>query len=186
MSLKKLLPYILIILILTVAAVVVLRNRNNTTYKSNMSYTTNDLSSTTKSSSTPSTLQNNSFTDPDFGFVFKYPSDVSIGRFEEGDGINIVLNKASGSVAQIYITPFDEAGVITSARIKKDLPDKVIEQPGDTKIGGNQTFVFYSKADDGSKVREYWFVSSGNLYRVTTPVNQDELTQKILATWENE
>lgn len=126
----------------------------------------------------------NFYIDPDFGFKFSHEPEISVSRFEEGEGIVLLLKNNNSAFAQIYITEFDEAGPVTPERIKKDLPDKEINEPGNINIGGGPALVFYSKDDSGLKVREYWFVEGGYLYRVTTEPKDDSLVQELLNTWE--
>lgn len=129
---------------------------------------------------------NNFYSDEQFNFGFWHPKEISLARFEEGEGVALIFNQNNQSFAQGYISEFDEQGPITKERILKDLPDKVIENPAQTKIGGNETFVFFSREDKGLNMREYWFVRNFYLYRFSVLKEQDEIFQKILNTWQNE
>ena len=94
-----------------------------------------------------------------------------------------------GNSFQIFITPFDENGPITPERIKKDLPNAVVENPTPVKVAGAQALSFVG-AGDGFKTAEVWFVwppepyPNGNyLYQITSRLEDAALIENILKTW---
>jgi hypothetical protein len=85
MPFKKFLPYILIALILAAAAFFIFHRTDDPKSAEQKSDSVNLKSEIINQKSSPASPSTNSFTDPDFGFSFKYPLDVKLGRFEEGD-----------------------------------------------------------------------------------------------------
>ena len=126
----------------------------------------------------------NEFSSPDFGFSFEYPSNLNLQEFDDENGHMIL-----GNSFQIFITPFDENGPITPERIKKDLPNAVVENPTPVKVAGAQALSFVG-AGDGFKTAEVWFVwppapyPNGNyLYQITSRLEDAALIENILKTW---
>ena len=68
-------------------------------------------------------------TDPSFSF--QYPGDFSVTSIpdEYGEVILVKNPKAEKQEFQIFIGEFDEPGPITPERIKKDMPELLIEEP---------------------------------------------------------
>ncbi len=124
------------------------------------------------------------YKDSDLNFSFKYSPDLFISRFYEGEGLSVLIKNSSETLAQIYVTEFDEPGPVTQERIHRDLPDKEVTEPRTEKVGGVAALVFSSKDDSGLLVKERWFVNNGFLYRVTTSLEQEKTIQEILNTWE--
>src|SRR3989344_2393169 len=84
---------------------------------------------------------------------------------------------------------FDETGPITPERIKKDLPNAVVENPTPTKVGEVDALSFIGQGD-GFKTAEVWFVwppepyPNGNyLYQITAKVEDAKLLEGIISTW---
>lgn len=120
------------------------------------------------------------------GFSFEHPTDMTITSFDEGDG-EVMLGQGEGHRSfQIFILPFDEEGVITPDRIKKDIPNMVIESPQQVLIGKNHdvtALIFLSESPELGKTREAWFAYSGYLYQVTTHADADSFIGPLLETW---
>ena len=95
----------------------------------------------------------------------------------------LVKNAASDNGFQIFITAFDESGVITKERILKDIPDAVINGDEYIDIGGEKALSFISQDDLGGKTREIWAVHSGYLYRIKAYESFEEELFKIIKTW---
>lgn len=146
------------------------------------------------------------FTHPKYLFSFKYPKDFNATSFEDGEGdMVLVQSKDSKSGFQMYITPFDEPGPITTKRVKKDLPDIMIEDPQqiELRISANEktnqresripALIFFSQSESLGRTREVWFLwpedpkLAGNyLYQVTAPAESDKELSKIMATFKFE
>jgi hypothetical protein len=123
-----------------------------------------------------------------YNFSFDYPSTFKTSNFIEGDGEQIQFQSDSGDWFQIYVTPWDEADIITPERIKKDLPSIVIKEPQQVIIGpkqkdgiGPHALIFYSK-DGFTETREIWFVENGYLFQITTYKRLDSVIGSILST----
>ncbi|MEQ1561451.1 MAG: hypothetical protein ABL899_01855 [Nitrospira sp.] len=125
-----------------------------------------------------------------YAFSFTYPSSMKTSNFREGDGEQILFqDDANKNWFQINITPWDESGDLTVARIKKDIPDIVIKDPQSVILGpdqksssGPKAIIFFSKEASLGETREVWFVKNGNLYQVTTYKRLDALISQILST----
>ncbi|HBT81265.1 TPA: hypothetical protein DEB04_00890 [Candidatus Giovannonibacteria bacterium] len=124
-----------------------------------------------------------------FNFSFT-PPNSNLQEFDDENG-HVIL----GSSFQIFITPFDETGPITPERIKKDLPNAVVENPTPTKVGpstgsGQADALSFIGQGDGFKTAEVWFVwppepyPNGNyLYQITAKVEDAKLLEGIISTW---
>ncbi len=131
------------------------------------------------------------YTDPDYGFSFERPDGFTVTRFQDEKGdVVLAQGRSSDQSFQIFITPFDEEGPITSPRIKQDLPKMLIQNPIEAEIGGVPALVFFSNKESLAKTREAWFVyperpqPNGNyLFQVLAPAEFDAELSKIMATW---
>ncbi len=130
------------------------------------------------------------YTDPDYGFSFDRPDGFTVTRFQDEKGDVVLAQGPANQTFQIFISPFDEEGPITSPRIKQDLPKMLIQNPIEAEIGGVPALVFFSNKESLAKTREVWFVypenplPNGNqLYQVSAPGEFDQELSKIMATW---
>ena len=124
----------------------------------------------------------------DLGFSFQYPEGFLQTEFEDENG-TVILFEASGRGFQIFVSPFDESGPLTAERIKKDLPNLVMENPTLTKVAGEDSLSFIGSGGE-FKTAEVWFVwppepyPNGNyFYQITSSAEFDEELSKIMATW---
>lgn len=131
----------------------------------------------------------NTFTHKKYNFSFNYPSSMKTSNFNEGDGEQILFQGDNKDWFQIYITPWDEEGDITAARIKQDLPDMVITSPQNAVLGprqkegvGPRALIFFSKDSSLGETREVWFVMNGNLYQITTYKKLDTMIGQVLSS----
>ena len=147
---------------------------------------------------------------PTFGFSFQYPKGFKTGIFPAGEGETIVVEKspedepttAGGSAPekaregfQIYISAFDEEGPLTLERVKKEIPDLIVESPQTVILGSSaskdfEALVFFSRNESLGRTREAWFVwpqspqPDGNyLYQISAYASFDAELSKIMATW---
>ncbi len=142
----------------------------------------------------------------ELGIYFNYPEGFNVSGFAEGDaGYTILAQKPNAKESfQIFVSDFDEPGPITPERVKKDVPDMVIEDPKQVLIGmfstssNNNNFsssgveklpsgkipalIFFGKSESLGRTREVWFVHSGKLYQLTTYADLDSLIGPILET----
>lgn len=129
------------------------------------------------------------YTDPDYGFSFDYPDDLTIGKVPGEKGIAIIVQKTVSGLSttgfQVSITPFDEPDqVLTSDRIHRDIPDLTVGEPQEAVIGQNLHVLIFWGDDPGlGKTREVWMVRGGNLYQITAPAAFDKELAGILQTW---
>ncbi|MDP3697297.1 MAG: hypothetical protein Q8R55_04710 [Candidatus Taylorbacteria bacterium] len=136
----------------------------------------------------------------DVSFRFLYPPDFTVTEIDDEQGYTILAqNSAKKAAFQIFLNPFDEPGPVTPARIKKDLPNLIIENPQPVLIGADKNIpalIFFSqdlpsqlstKSLEGKslgRTREIWFVGNGHLFQVETFADQDSIIGPVMDTWE--
>ena len=118
-------------------------------------------------------LEHNFLLDVPKGFHFTEMSD---------NGAVILFEGSAGESFQIFIIPFDELGPLTPERIKRDLPQKGIQNPRAGTLDGVKALAFSSR-EGMEEVFEIWFVHAGNLFQITTKADFADTLQKILQTW---
>lgn len=117
------------------------------------------------------------------GYSFRYPSEFKIGSFDEGEGYVLLgQNEATKEWFQFFITEFDESEPLTVERIKKDLPNLMIENPVNIVIGQekNISALLFSSKNQAGQTREVWFSSGGYLFQASTVDGGDGLIGPIL------
>lgn len=133
----------------------------------------------------------NEYRNPDFGFSFQYPEGMNLQEFDDENGHVILFDSSDSSHRsyQIFISPFDEVNSITPARIKKDLPGAVVENPTSIKVGGRDALSFIGQGDN-FKTAEVWFIyppephPNGNyFYQLTAKLEDAKLVEEVLKTW---
>jgi len=149
---------------------------------------------------------------PSLPFAFAHPKELVSNTFQDGESEIVLLqgsdpNQEIQIVARAFDEPFDPApfdsaqdeqgkpGPLTVERIKRDLPEMVIEEPQNALIGSAQipALLFWSSDASLGRTREVWFVyperSRGvvsYLYQVTTKAENDDLLAGIMETWRDE
>lgn len=123
------------------------------------------------------------YTHPDYGFTLRYPGNLKLGKFPEGEGEIILLQGASANEGfQIFISPYNETEEFSKEVILKAEPKMKIENDKNIKIGGittgeegnDQTTVLpiqalsFDSSSDSGTTHEVWFVADGNLYQATS------------------
>ncbi len=128
------------------------------------------------------------YSHPTLNFTFDYPSSFSASSFTTEDGMeNIVVQEiTTGKGFQVSISPIDEdIPALTVERIRKDLPNLLIESPQDVILGDagkGVAFISNDSAFDG-RSREVWFVLNRNLYQIRTYIKYDEVLKAVLSSW---
>ena len=124
----------------------------------------------------------------DVMFRFLYPPDFTVTEIDDELGYTILAqNSAKKAAFQIFLNPFDEPGPITPARIKKDLPNMVIENPKPVLIGADKNIpalIFFSQEPSLGRTREIWFVGNGHLFQVETFADQDSMIGPVMDTFQ--
>lgn len=132
------------------------------------------------------------YTNSTYGFSLSLPEGMQATSFAEGEGEMILItndkllmpNEEKNFQMQIYASPFDEDIVLTSERIKKDLPEMVMENTGSTKIGDIPAVSFISENEQGQKTKEVWFVKEGNLYQISALAENESKLNEIVKSWQ--
>ena len=109
------------------------------------------------------------YTHPKTGLTFEYPSDFELYVVEEDGGEIIIGEKAEYGLAfQIFIQPFDEPGPLTVERIRRDLPDMVMEGAGESELlrTADPVVTFLGFDHTLGPIPQAWFVRDGYLYQV--------------------
>jgi hypothetical protein len=130
------------------------------------------------------------YTHAELGFSFRYPRGFRVNEVPHGDGAETVLIEdptRERQGFQVFSMPYDEEGPLTEARIRADLPTKVMEDVHPVQVDGVEGLAFTS--DDNThnqglgRLFEVWTVHHGVLYQlVTYPELAGEL-QQVLRTW---
>jgi hypothetical protein len=112
------------------------------------------------------------YTNAAFDFSLTYPSDLSVSKYDEGEGVtSIVFQEANERAGfQIFVTPYPYIGEpITQARIKADVPTLDMQDTDSLTIGtGTQALSFASSDPDFGPTRELWFAHGSYLFEVVT------------------
>lgn len=137
-----------------------------------------------------------------FGFSLEHPKEFKVSEFNDEKGLVILFEEAGGSRGfQIFVSEFDEPGPITVEKVRKDLPNLIMEEPQEVGLpagsppAGSSTsqsvrsLIFFSRDESLGRTREAWFIwpedpkLSGNyLFQVTARAELDEELSKIMAT----
>lgn len=130
----------------------------------------------------------NTYTNNAYGFSFNYPSNLKIGeqRAPGGRAVTILAQDVVQHLGfQVYITPFaDPDSVITEARVVASLPDVVVSDAHEARLGPSSPGLAFLTNDSAfGKSRQVWVVYQQHLYQISSYSSQDALLQKVLSTW---
>ena len=180
---KKLIFAIIILLLAVASGVFFWQKKHQSASNRNQYQTPAENKKGQENDLTPSKLYENY----DLGFGFLYPKTFEIQEIDDKPGFTVwVQNSGNHESFQVYSIPFDEPGPITPERIKKDLPNTVIDNPQNAIIGADKditALIFFGHSDSIEKTREIWFVSGGRLFQVTTYADLDSFIAEIMKTW---
>jgi len=118
-------------------------------------------------------------------FSFNYPEYLHSSEINQGDSRTILFQGDDSKKGfQLNISTFSEDVELSPERIKKDLPDLIMENVEVIAIDGVQAVVFTTRDSETSfSTREIWFVRSGYFYQISTYVEFDIEMVEILSTW---
>lgn len=124
----------------------------------------------------------------DDNFTFQYPQKYNVTEipFEGGAKKILVESTEPKKGFEVTVLPFDEAGPLTASRIKRDLPNIVMENPRTVILNSIQdpALAFNSTDETIGSTFEIWFNHGGYLYQALTyPEFADEMAE-ILQTWQ--
>ncbi len=114
-------------------------------------------------------------------FSVIHPEGFTVGVFPEGEGEAVLFQKRDNprQGVQLFITPFDEVGLLTIGRIRADLPDLAMERPAQIVIGDTiQGVGFFN----GSEAHA-WFVHGDFLYQVSSSRSMAPVLGEMLSTF---
>jgi hypothetical protein len=147
---------------------------------------------TMRATQTPATLRDGQtiqpagetsvFTDEVFGFSLRYPSELAVTQFDEGQGASTIVFQKPGEEFgfQIFITPYG-LDQITQEKINTDLQGAKMENATEILLPGDTRAVhFTSNSPVIGKSSEVWFIRNGYLYEITTYQALDSWLAEIL------
>jgi hypothetical protein len=121
---------------------------------------------------------------PSLKFRFNFPQTMKVGSFEDAGGQTVLVQDAGNKLGmQIYISDFDEDTALTEERIKRDIPDMVVNQPVSVVLGGTKGVSFFSQSESLGQTYEVWLVRNKKLYQISAYAFQKQLVDRILGTW---
>ena len=126
------------------------------------------------------------YSNPDFKFTIQIPNSLTEHNIPDKNGSLTILFKSDDKNKnfQIRASSFDEPPPLTAARVKKALPDMMMDQPEDITIGdGIPALSFYSQDASLDDSKEIWFVANGHLYQISGYANSESWLMNILASW---
>ena len=117
-------------------------------------------------------------------FTVRYPDGYKVFSTAPDESQELYsIENSDGNGFQIFVTPFDEAGPITADRIWQDMPDAQINEPGEAKLDGADSFVFYGYNEDIGDTFEVWTVRDEKLYQIMGRKTDEQLIVDTLNTW---
>jgi hypothetical protein len=119
--------------------------------------------------------------------TFSYPKEFKMTETAI-DGVEnrkriLVEGSEAGKGFEIIVLPFDEVGPLTKQRILQDLPDKIIKNEKNIKVGGGIDALAFESSDESiGATYEIWFVRSGFIYEARTYPEFGPKMEEILKT----
>ena len=110
------------------------------------------------------------YTHPDYGFTLRYPGNLKLGKFPEGEGEIILLQGTSANEGfQIFISPYNETEEFSKEVILKADPKMKIENDKTIALGTEEiSALAFDSSNESNPTHEVWFVADGNLYQCTS------------------
>lgn len=126
------------------------------------------------------------YTHPDYNFSFTYPEGLTIGTQDTDENGQVVLvqSKNTGTIGQIYISKFPQDKQLTAELLKQEFPNKKFLNGKKVLIGGTEAFSFESEEEGTGKTWEVVFVDNGYIYQAMSTINNRNIFESILTTWE--
>ena len=137
----------------------------------------------------PATLSE-TYTHAEPGFSFRYPRAFRANEIPQAEDSALLLVEDPTHARQgfqVFSMPYDEAGPLTVARIRADVPNKVMEDVHTVQVDGVEALAFLSDDDTHNqglgRLFEVWTVHHGVLYQLATYPDLAELLAQVLRTW---
>lgn len=120
------------------------------------------------------------YSHPNLSFSFVYPTEMKLREAREEYGEVVIIESVKGELGlQIVVSSFDEEIVLTTERIKADLPNLSMSNEQSFVLADREGATFVSE-----NMREIWVVKDGYLYQISGYAGGEALMSKILATWQ--
>ena len=130
------------------------------------------------------------YTHAEPGFSFRYPRAFRANEIPQAEDSTLLVVEdptRERQGFQVFSMPYDEAGPLTEARIRADLPTKVMEDVHPVQVDGVEGLAFTSDDDTHNqglgRLFEVWTVHDGVLYQLATYPDLAPVLQQVLDTW---
>jgi hypothetical protein len=124
------------------------------------------------------------YTDSRYNFSFQHPADFHLSALEESSGTMILAEGSSSErVFQIFIQPLAATGTLTPQDIKRELPDKKLDNPTPIVLADDTPALMFLSEEAGQSTREVWLVRNNHLFQIRAPLTFDAELSRIMSTW---
>ncbi len=117
-------------------------------------------------------------------FEFKVPEWYSLGRIDEGeDGEALIVQSASATIAQIFISQYPANATLTPEQIKAEQPELEMVNAKPYSINGISGVYFENHVKQGWNIINVWFNKESHLFQATAYLENKQQLEAVLSSW---
>ncbi len=117
-------------------------------------------------------------------FEFKVPEWYFLGRMDEGDdGEALIVQSASATIAQIFISQYPANATLTPEKIKAEQPELEMLNAKPYSINGVTGVYFENHVKQGWNIMNIWFNKGNRLFQATAYLENKQQLEAVLSSW---
>jgi len=123
----------------------------------------------------------------DFTFLYPKKLNVTESPIEGITGGKRILAESTEAKKgfEVIVLPFDEVGLLSKDRILQDVPDMIIKNERETRVGGGIYALAFNSTDENiGDTFEIWFTHKGFIYEARTYPEFGPAMEEILNNWQ--
>ena len=117
-------------------------------------------------------------------FEFQVPEGYTLSRLENGDdGEALIIQSASGTAAQIFISPHVANATLTPEQITAEQPELEMLNAKPYAVGGVAGVYFENHIEQGWSIMNVWFNKENFLFQATAYLENKQQVEAVLKSW---
>ncbi len=117
-------------------------------------------------------------------FEFQVPEGHELTRMVDGEsGEALIIQSASGTTAQIFISPHVATATLTPEQLSVEQPELEMLNTKPYSVGGVSGVYFENHIEQGWNILNVWFSKENYLFQATAYLDDKQQLEAVLGSW---